>query len=119
MGFYWVVITLAVIGAFFYLGARMMAGRAPARRPEGFPTNGETNLWPDRTGARTRKELGAKDTSDVNFVGDELEVKEPGRAERSERTVAEVRAMNGAVQNPTQGPVQAEAVDPADLQKRT
>jgi hypothetical protein len=119
MGFFWVVITLAVVGAFFYLGARMMAGRAPARRPESTQTGGKTNFWPDRTGARTRKELGAKDTRDVTFAGDALEVKEPGRVERSERTVAEVRAMNGAVENPSQGPVQEAAVDPADLQKRT
>jgi len=36
----------------------------------------EVDLWPDRTGARTRRELGARQATDVTFAGDRLEVKD-------------------------------------------
>ncbi|HYF91333.1 MAG TPA: hypothetical protein VD969_03700 [Symbiobacteriaceae bacterium] len=35
----------------------------------------EVDLWPDRTGARTRRELGAREATDVSFVGDRVEAK--------------------------------------------
>ena len=37
----------------------------------------EVDLWPDRTGARTRRELGARHAADVTFVGDAEEHKGP------------------------------------------
>lgn len=42
-------------------------------------TGNQVNLWPDRTGAQTRYELGARDTTDMTFVGDRPEAKEPPR----------------------------------------
>lgn len=33
----------------------------------------EVDLWPDRTGAQTRRELGARKATDVTFVGDRIE----------------------------------------------
>ena len=33
----------------------------------------EVDLWPDRTGARTRRELGARQATDVTYAGDRIE----------------------------------------------
>jgi hypothetical protein len=41
----------------------------------------EVDLWPDRTGPQTRRELGARDASDVTFVGDRVEQKGPTKAQ--------------------------------------
>jgi hypothetical protein len=43
-------------------------------------TGNEADLWPDRTGARTRRELGARQATDVTFVGDRVEHKEGSQA---------------------------------------
>lgn len=40
-------------------------------------TGNEVNLWPDRTGARTRRELGARHAVDMTFAGDREEQKAP------------------------------------------
>lgn len=42
-------------------------------------TGNQVNLWPDRTGAQTRYELGARDTTDMTFAGDRPETTEPPR----------------------------------------
>lgn len=40
-------------------------------------TGNQVDLWPDRTGAQTRCELGALDTNDMTFTGDRPEPKQP------------------------------------------
>ncbi|HLN62870.1 MAG TPA: hypothetical protein VK464_15110 [Symbiobacteriaceae bacterium] len=48
----------------------------------------EVDLWPDRTGARTRRELGARHATDVTFVGDRIEHKEGTQALAAAQTLA-------------------------------
>lgn len=105
MGFFWVLLTAAFLVAAFMIGFRYSVGRRsrPALRPEsradGPPKRdlganinpsqhgNERDLWPDRTGARTRRELGAKDAANVTFVGD-----------REERRGAEPNQAQGAME---------------------
>jgi hypothetical protein len=93
VGFLWTILGIAFMLALFWVGARLVMGggrrvTAAARRPE--PADqvprrdlnaninpsqhgNEADKWPDRTGARTRAELGAVRAIDVSFVGDRAE----------------------------------------------
>ncbi len=56
-------------------------GRALNANVNPSQTGNEKNLWPDRTGPQTRKELGAKQAVDRTFVGDKEEHKAPTQAQ--------------------------------------
>lgn len=104
MGFFWVILTAAFLLAAFAIGFRWAVGRRarPALRPEnradGPPARdlganinpsqhgNERDLWPDRTGAQTRTELGAKHAANVTYVGDREE--QPGPHEHRPGTDA-------------------------------
>lgn len=87
MGFFSVVIGLALAVFMFYVGARWVAGARRNRevRNGELPTRdlganinpsqqgNEVDLWPDRTGARTRRELGARRAANVTYAGDREE----------------------------------------------
>lgn len=105
MGVIWTILAVAVGIYLFYAGARWVAGgrqRAELGGRSGdedldserFPRvdrganinpsqlGNEVDLWPDRTGARTRRELGARHAADVSFVGDREEHKQGAGAQQ-------------------------------------
>ncbi|HYG58555.1 MAG TPA: hypothetical protein VD902_10905 [Symbiobacteriaceae bacterium] len=45
----------------------------------------EVDLWPDRTGPRTRRELGARQATDVTYAGDRVERKAADAGDRAQR----------------------------------
>lgn len=87
----WVLMVAAGVLALFFMGARMTGGRrervptAEHRDAEGrggrdlganvnpSQLGNEVDQWPDRTGARTRRELGARHAADVTFSGEREE----------------------------------------------
>ncbi len=82
----WVLAVVAGAMLLFFLGVRTVGGRervrAGADRADGrqgrdlganinpSQHGNEVDLWPDRTGARTRRELGARHAADVSFTGE-------------------------------------------------
>jgi hypothetical protein len=82
-------------------------------------TGNEADLWPDRTGPRTRRELGARDATDVSFVGDRVEHKDnrqgagaqgPGAqnapAQGAQPPARDINAMGDPQSDPTAPAVQ-------------
>lgn len=83
----WILAVVAGLLAIFFLGARTtLPGRervanardGQGRRDLGANVNpsqagNEVNLWPDRTGPRTRRELGARHAVDMTFTGNREE----------------------------------------------
>lgn len=108
MGFLFALLVVVGAMALFFMGARIGGGRervgAGSRRAEGehgqdlganinpSQQGNEVDLWPDRTGARTRRELGARQATDMTFTG-----------EREERHGRE--AMGGPLQSDPARPV--------------
>ena len=96
MNIFWTLVAIALVFAIFWVGARWIFGGYFNRRvmaggdkkhADKFPRRdlnaninpsqlgNEVDLWPDRTGARTRKELGARKAADVTYAGDREEHK--------------------------------------------
>jgi hypothetical protein len=126
MGFIWTVLAAAVAVAVFWMGARWVAGGRSRRKAilseerneQGVPRRSlganvnpsqlgnEADLWPDRTGPRTRRELGARHAADVTFTGDREEHKGRGHTatqgqQQGQGTAAqEQRAAAGMVSKP-------------------
>lgn len=90
MGWIWMLAAAAFLLACFLMGARLTGGgrervTTANRRRDGkggrdlganvnpSQTGNEKDLWPDRTGARTRTELGARHAVDMTFAGDREE----------------------------------------------
>jgi hypothetical protein len=95
-----VVLITWFVSAFIARGARRRGQRALARmggpqaRPEGKgPGRSEVDLWPDRTGPQTRRELGARHATDVTFAGDRIEHKHERKA-----TAAAIAKAKGEAQ---------------------
>lgn len=94
----WTLLGIALFGYLFYMlvtGARRRGersfvpvhkvGKHGPERDLGGNINpsqhgNEVDLWPDRTGARTRRELGARHAVDMTFAGDRPERKQGGVA---------------------------------------
>lgn len=141
MNVIWAVVAIGLLWALAVTVARMgrqsdrdpVRPAVPARRPEPAAddtrvstgdrdlganinpsqTGNEVDLWPDRTGARTRRELGARHATDVSFVGDRIEHKEQAPAPRpaqqaggaAQPASADVNAVGQPQSDPTNPPV--------------
>lgn len=99
MVYLWAIALVVVAVAFYYglprvlfFGRNKVAAGPEDKNQDKFPRRdlnaninpsqggNEADLWPDRTGARTRKELGARRAADVTFRGDREEHKGPNRS---------------------------------------
>lgn len=118
MQFFWILLVSAGVLALFFMGARLTGGgrrrvttehrdrEGRGGRDLGANVNpsqagNQVDLWPDRTGARTRRELGARHATDVTFTGE--------RAENN-KTAAGVRQSDPARPAPRPG-VRREVAD--------
>lgn len=78
MGFVFSLLAVALVLGLFWAGARLVnggegAGRRRARVGGPSQTGNELDLFPDRTGARTKLELGAKEATNHTYQGDKEE----------------------------------------------
>lgn len=70
------------------------------------PTQTEQPLWPDRTGAQTRRELGARHAVDISFDGTHEEHKRPPDRQATKAAIAAATGAGGGAQSGVRREVQ-------------